>query len=341
MTDSRYYAGLMEPPELARAFWPHWRELHDVEAISRMEGGELKDVYRIDTSGGPYALRVYTPDVSPEDVASELELAAPFAERLPEIQAAIRTENGELQATENGRVAVLTAFVEGARPDRHNAQHRRAGAEMLERLHNVAASIETLSPRPGFPARCELDWEHNRWWSWPDVERYLEEHDLDELNGTDAAGLHRRLIGEMAVLPDALDQLARLGLPTIPIHGDYWEGNLIVRGDKIVGVVDWDECAVDWRAIEIVDAACSFGRGELGYEFDPPKAREFLKLYVHCGGEILSEERQALLPLRKIRLVWETLYELGRACGGYSLDQPYLWGNLTSLDGVDKDVFQR
>ncbi|MCH7697334.1 MAG: phosphotransferase [Chloroflexi bacterium] len=329
----------MKASELARGFSRHWGELHDANEFARLGGGELKDVYRIDADGGPYALRIYTPDVSPEDVASELELVAPFAERLPEVPAAIRTDRGELQAAEGGRVAVLTTFVEGEKPDRQNPQHRRAGAEMLARLHSVAASIETPAPRPGFPARGDLDWEQTRWWSWHDIERYLEEHDLDELGGTDAAGLHRRLIGEVVVLPDALDQLARRGLPTMPIHNDYWEGNLIERDGRIVGIVDWDECAVDWRAIEVVDAACSFGRGELGYEFDPAAAREFVELYVDCGGEILSEERQALLPLRLIRLVWETLYELGRACQGYSLDQPYLWGNLTSLDGVDQDVF--
>ncbi len=304
-----------------------------------MAGGELKDVYRIDTSGGPHALRIYTTDVSSEDVASELELVAPFAERLPEVPAPIPTEDGELQVTENGRVAVLTAFVEGERPDRHNPQHRRAGAEMLARLHSVAASIETPAPRPGFPPRRNLDWQHNRWWSWPDIERYLEEHELEGLVGINTAGLHRRLIGEVAVLPDALDQLAGRGLPTMPIHNDYWEGNLIVRDGHIVGIADWDECAVDWRAIEVVDAACSFGRGEIGYEFDAPKAREVLGMYVGAGGEIFEEERQALLPLRRIRLLWETLYELGRACGGYSLDQPYLWGNLISLDGVDGNVF--
>ena len=329
----------MEPSNLAQVFSRHWGELDDANEFARLGGGELKDVYHVDADGGPYALRIYTPDVSPEDVASELELVAPFAERLPEVPSAIRTERGELQASEDGRVAVLTAFVEGGKPDRHNPQHRRAGAAMLARLHEVAASIETPGPRPGFPARRELDWEQNRWWSWAEIERYLDEHELDGLVRTDTAGLHRRLIGEVVVLPDALDQLAKRGLLTMPIQNDYWEGNLIQRDGRIVGVVDWDECMVDWRAIEVVDAACSFGRGKLGYEFDPAAAREFLELYVDCGGEILSEERQALLALRRIRLVWETLYELGRACHGYALDEPYLWGNLTSLDGVEEDVF--
>ncbi len=329
----------MEPPEPARAFFHHWSVLRDASDISRMAGGELKDVYRVDAEAGSFALRIYTPDVSADDVVSELALMAPFVEQLPEVPATLGTERGDLYAIENGRVAVMTTFVEGDRPDRHNLAHRRAGAEMLARLHSVATSIVAPTPRPGYPARRDLDWQHNRWWSWPDIERYLDEHDLEGLVGTDTAGLHRRLIGEVAVLPDALDQLSRRGLPAMPLHNDYWEGNLIVRDDRISGVVDWDECAVDWRAIEVVDAACSFGRGEGGYEFDPPKAREFLELYIEGGGEILGEERRALLPLRKIRLIWETLYELGRACGGYSLDQPYLWGNLTSMDGVDEDVF--
>ena len=330
----------MQPTDLPQTFFPHWVELREIAAVSRLDGGELKDVYRIDAEGGPYALRVYTPDVSVNEVATELAFTAPFSERLTEVPAVMPTTNGESTAIEDGRVAVLTTFVEGERPDRRNPQHHRAGAEMLAQLHEIAASIDVNDVRTVFPARHNMDWQTNRWWSWLAIERYLDDHELDGLAGTDTAGLHRRLIGEVTVLTDALDQVAKLELPSIPVHGDYWEGNLIVRGDKVVGVVDWDECTVDWRAIEIIDAACSFGRGENDYDFNPVAANEFLNLYVQAGGEILEQEREALLPLRKIRLLWETLYELGRACQGFPLDQAHLWGNLISLDGVAEDVFR-
>jgi Ser/Thr protein kinase RdoA (MazF antagonist) len=327
-------------PDLPTRFLPHWAELRDATNAARLDGGYDKDVFRIDADGEPYALRVYQREVPADAVASELALLAPFAAQLDEVPNTIPTRDGALFAVEGGRIAVLTPFVEGQTPDRRNPQHRRAAAETLARLHEVGASIEHSAPRPDFPARRDLDWQSNRWWSWPDVERFLDEHHLPGLADTDAAGLHRRLIGEMAVLEGTFDRPSRLGLPSMPLHNDFWEGNLVERDGRIVGIVDWDECMVDWRAIEVVDAACSFGRLDNDHELDPASACEFLALYERAGGEILPEERQAFFLLRKVRLLWETLYELGRACRGLPLDdEAYLWLNLTSLDSFGDDLF--
>ncbi len=323
--------------ELPLAFRDHWGELRDASEFSRLGGGELKDVIRVDAEGGAYALRVYTPDVAADDVASELALMSPFAEQLDEAPAPISTTGGEPLAIEHERVAVLTSFIEGRRPDCGKPEERRAAAELLARVHEVAAGIEMPNPRAAVPAYADLDWHTNRWWSWPDIERFLEAPELEGLVGTVAAGLHRRLIGEMAVLPDALDQLAKRDLPTMPIHGDFFPGNLLWHDGCIVGLIDWDECAVDWRALEVANAAIEFSRSD-GIHIDPKLVRGFLRDYIAAGGDVVDREREAMLRLRGTRLLWETLYELGRACRGSTLDYPYLWANLTSLDGVD-DVF--
>ncbi len=339
----------MAADELARSFFAHWAELEHVAAVSELGGGELKDVFRVDGEGGAYALRVYTPDVAADDVASELALVSPFAERLQEALAPmLTTADGESLAVEGGRVAVLTRFIEGRRPDRSQPEERRAAAELLARVHEIAAGIASPQPRAAVPAYAELDWRANRWWSWADIERFLEEPEREGLAGTVAAGLHRRLIGEMAVLPDALDQLAKRDLPTMPIHGDFFPGNLLWHDGRIMGLIDWDECSVDWRALEVANASIEFSRRD-GVRVAPVRGvpvggdqelvRAFLRDYVAAGGQILESEREAMLRLRGTRLLWETLYELGRACRGASLDYSYLWANLTSLDGVDEDIF--
>ena len=211
-------------------------------------------------------------------------------------------------------------------------------AELLARVHDVAAGIERPQPREAVPAYANLDVHENSLWSWADIERFLEEPARAEFAGTDAAGLHRRLIGEMSVLADALDQLAKRDLPTMPIHGDFFPGNLLWHNGRIVGLIDWDECSIDWRALEVANAAIEFSRSD-GIHMDPKLVRGFLRDYVATGGEILDRERTAMLRLRQMRLLWETLYELGRACRGATLDYTYLWANFTSLDGVDGDVF--
>ena len=74
-----------------------------------------------------------------------------------------------------------------------------------------------------------------------------------------------------------------------------------------------------------------------GQDVDPALLRTFLQQYVAAGGEILDVERKAMPSLRRIRLLWETLYELGRACRGFAVDWDYLIGNLTALDGLAQE----
>ena len=331
----------MELDELVEAFRRHWSEICGAEKFARLGGGELKDVYRIDCEGGPYALRIYYDDVGADDVASELALVSPFAERLPEVPAPIATTNGDQLAVENGRVAVLTRFIEGRRPDRSQSEERRAAAELLARVHGIAARIERPRPRTAVPAYADLDAHENSLWSWADIEEYLSGREIG-LAVVDSAGLHQRLSDEIEALPATLAELDALDLPTMPIHGDFFPGNLLWHDGRIAGLIDWDECSVDWRALEVANASIEFSRSDgihiVPVRGDPELVRGFLRDYIAAGGEILDRERRAMLRLRNMRLLWETLYELGRACRDATVDYAYLWANLTSLDGID-DVF--
>jgi aminoglycoside phosphotransferase (APT) family kinase protein len=35
-------------------------------------------------------------------------------------------------------------------------------------------------------------------------------------------------------------------LPASVIHGDYFPGNVLVGGDELAGIVDWEKAQVDW-----------------------------------------------------------------------------------------------
>lgn len=327
----------MELDELPLSFRRHWSELRDADEFARLTGGGLKDVYRIGAGGSVYALRIYYDDVGADDVREELQLAAPFVEQLEEAPAPIQTNDGDQLAVENGRVAVLTRFIEGRRPDRSQPEERRAAAELLARVHDVAAGIESPQPRAAVPAYADLNVQKNNLWSWAGIEEYLSGRDIG-LAVVDSAGLHQRLSDEIEALPATLAELRALDLPTMPIHGDFFPGNLLWQEGRIAGLIDWDECSVDWRALEVANAAIEFSRSD-GIHMDPKLVRGFLRDYIAAGGEVLDRERTAMLRLRQMRLLWETLYELGRACRGATLNYTYLWANFTSLDGVDGDVF--
>lgn len=70
---------------------------------------------------------------------------------------------------------------------------------------------------------------------------------------------------------------------------------------------------------------------------DAPTAKAFLADYESAGGEITDDERRVLVQLMGVRLLWETLYELGKGCLGDRMDWQYLYGNLTALDGFSQE----
>lgn len=313
-------------------------DLTQVRSVSRVAGGELKEVYRLDLGDHSLALSLYRPETTPAMVASELAWVTEFAAQLPEVPRPIPTSDGaRLFVEQTGRVAVLSEFIRGEHPDRMVATHRHAAAEMLAQLHEIASNIKDPQPRPCYPAWSELDWRENQWWVWSRVQRFLHDSDLNDVPDIDSAKVEERLAKGLEPLPSALLALARLDLPAIPIHNDYFEGNLLYRDGRIFGVVDWDEARLDWRAWDIGNATWSFSRASEEHRMDALNAKAFLGDYESAGGEITDDERRVLVQLIRVRLLWETLYELGKGCLGYKMDWHYLYGNLTALDGFSEE----
>ncbi len=54
-------------------------------------------------------------------------------------------------------------------------------------------------------------------------------------------------------------------LPGLVIHGDYYAGNLIFNGDRIVGVVDYDKARWQPRAVELAEALIYFASPRPGH----------------------------------------------------------------------------
>jgi homoserine kinase type II len=54
-------------------------------------------------------------------------------------------------------------------------------------------------------------------------------------------------------------------LPHLVIHGDYYAGNLLFAGDRIVGVVDYDKARWQPRAVELAEALIYFASPRPGH----------------------------------------------------------------------------
>lgn len=302
-----------------------WLGEQDVAGVERIDGGYVNDVYRVEATSGPFALRVYSPLTTREMACEEHALLKRVAAQMPEAPAPIPAPGVESDCPTLVGGASLSLFVEGRRPDRRDAAHRVEAARTLGRLHAVLAGLDDVPPRASLPALADLDWRRNRLWSWPAGKQIVIREAGEDAMATIDAGL--------AECASELARLAKHGWGRMPIHGDYYEGNLLMSGGRITGVVDWDEFRVDWRAWEISNAVWSFCRNAASDEFDRDAARAFLAAYEENGQPLLASERAETVTLIRLTRLWEALYTVGEAQRGGCPDWAYFAANLRAFGG--------
>src|SRR4029079_9974442 len=65
---------------------------------------------------------------------------------------------------------------------------------------------------------------------------------------------------------------------------DFYGGNLFVRGERIVGVVDWSGADLVSMEQEVSWAAGEVCQGDAGEDLDDDRAESFFSAYVNAGG---------------------------------------------------------
>lgn len=98
-------------------------------------------------------------------------------------------------------------------------------------------------------------------------------------------------------------------LPELIIHGDYHAGNLIIQGDTVVGVVDFDLAHWCFRAMEVAEALIFFSTerskrfNSIVYSgfLDLKEVQRFIEIY-SATTRLTKAEIQALPHL--VRTIW-------------------------------------
>jgi Ser/Thr protein kinase RdoA (MazF antagonist) len=277
--------GPLTVPALPDGIAAHWR-LERFPRPEALTGGYHTTLVRL----GDVVLR--TEDRAPESVAWEHELLAWLAPAVPEVVLPLPAEDGTTFLVRDGRTHTLLPFVAGE----PGAVDDVAG--VLARVHARGAAWPAARPRPGRPAYADLDWEENDWWSWRAVPKPPE-----------LIRAFERVRAWIASEP---------ALVVTPIHGDPARQNVIARGGRVVGLVDWEWARLDWAGIELAIAAHTFA------EDDP---HSFVAAYRDAGG---LGEADVLEEGLRIMLLANALYALTR--GGENQDWVrYLLDGLREL----------
>ena len=200
-----------------------------------------------------------------------------------------------------GRRAVIEAigargrlFLKVVQPSRVQALHRRhrllvdAGVPAPQSFGWTADGLLVLQALPGRTLREAMRSRSN---ATPSAEAILDL--LDRLPAGMVDGAHHRSwldrVGHYAnvvgaVVPEEAERLHQLAAaiaaeagtgPTVPVHGDFYESQILVGGGRVSGLLDIDAARAGDR---LDDLGCLIGHLSVLAQLDPARARAINRL---------------------------------------------------------------
>lgn len=297
-----------------RAIGPIWN-LAGPLSFQPVGGGTNNSVQLVETSAGNYyVVRLYRNHADPARLRFEhavlialASLGLPFAVPVP-----IPTSAGELFAslqTSQGEVAVtLTARIAGQPPASSNLEQAQAAGEVLGALDAALRRISGRLSDAGTSWRSYGDLEHCHPLV-PDPYRGIDELPLISqskqrlLEGYRQLG--RRIPSLYASLPQQLS------------HEDYAPSNILMLGQHVTGVLDFEFCSTDLRAMDLT-VALSWWPGRLfGTGDEWPILHAFASGYGR-SARLVAEEIAAIPALYRLRAYTSLIHRLGRYYQGLS-----------------------
>ena len=114
-----------------------------------------------------------------------------------------------------------------------------------------------------------------------------------------------------------------------PLHGDFYHGNLLVAGGKVVGLVDWDNAFVGPPEVEL--AWASWEWSDARDAVDPRECAEFISIYRDAGGSAAAVDESTIATVVRSRLRWEIAYGRAMRERGVEVDAEYEAGSLAAF----------
>ncbi|HEY9290187.1 MAG TPA: phosphotransferase [Microlunatus sp.] len=256
------------------------------------------DVYKINTSAGSYALKIYgSGRFTVDEVRWEQQFARHLVAAGLPTAADVSLRNGDsvgsLDAPEGRRPFALTAWLPGDKPQPPWTEtlYRSVGAALAQ-LHDAADSFNSRFPRQSVRTGSEPE----------QVLAVLE----------DGSGRHELVQRTADAARTELDQLAGQGLRWGLRHGDPSLDNININGSGRVCFYDLDLAGPGWQIEDLV--------GALSTEFADP----FLDGYV--GVRPLPAVDLAALPwLRMLATIDNLKFHL--------IDKPAMFGSASITEG--------
>lgn len=338
--DRAHFTSVIESSRIGE-LWPEVEARYGASPLigaTQLGGGQWNDVFRVETAEGFYVLRYSHPTAIQRTVAFTHDVMASLAPNVPEIAPPIRALDGSTFFADSSRLVTLFPYIEGARFNRSTVDVSRVGA-LLGGIHRASASLPFVDNR----LIAEMNWESNFLWDWSAVERIL----ATARGRSYSLRLSEESFDLLALRNEFESWIGGLRSEDFPrgiTHGDFYAGNLIGDEEGISGVIDWDECRVEWLFWEVGRALWEFCGDPVKASFDLGRSTEFLSAYKAANPPPI--EVNLLPPVMKFCRLVDVLFDLTEAGRTGELNDEtmdYHLANLrcvTVIDEIDSSLLQ-
>ena len=270
---------------------------------SKLVGGYECDVWKV----GQWVVRICPVWRNFEALAHIYKHVSLLAKEIPEIVFPIKTVQGDdLIQFENRPIAVFP-YIDSQPLDRNNLNLLRHSAELLAKIHIASSHIAENTIKLLTPA------------SEPHLK--LKQADPNFIQDPDLDELYKQFTQD----PDLL-----MGL----MHGDYYRANILCYGDRILDVIDWDECSYGALIGELAWATWEHCHTETGDNLHLEKARQFLMAYINKNRDLTEFNYNAIIPLIRYHLRYEIRRSLAMEEAGVEWDEDYRQREIRAFDNL-------
>jgi Ser/Thr protein kinase RdoA (MazF antagonist) len=261
-------------------------------AATLLAEGMLNQTWRIAGPDRDRVLRISRAERTAEQLEYERTITTAWAAVIPEIVVAEHPDRPVV----NGHILTLFPYVEGISGTAVPAPQRaRSVAPVMAAMHRAALDLR-LSQRPGFAATDD----YPRWYGWPEIRDGIALRFGSGKDVTRPADIVQRAIDELDDRLDRWQASGRLALRAT-VHGDLNARNQLYRDERLVGIIDTDDCRVEpliWEVAGLAYSDSSVSPGAVWRD------------YLAAGGPLDAADEELLVHFARMgaltELVWLT-----------------------------------
>lgn len=258
----------------------------------------------VDTPAGSYLLRTYRSDRSAEQIRYELNILNILQQKsLPfQVPAPMPTATGNLFAVFDETMITLSPYLPGSMPQNDNLEQAfsagQALAELVQALTDTQA--ETTSQMTPFPLSIDFQ-------GWAGIP-------IDPAGLIQALPLNKAEQEQILALLENTQAIAPSLYKTLPqqiIHRDYDQSNILMEGNSVSGVLDFEFCGPDLRVLDLAYALSKWPFGLWGTGKEWPVIDAFGQGYMD-RQELPVSELEMLPRVLQLRATTSLFFRFGR-----------------------------